>query len=367
LQGRAADGRNETLQGLVTVVGRIPSLDGIRALSFLVVFLTHAGPNHMVISGDVGVTTFFFLSGFLITTLMRTETERSDSLNVRKFYLRRALRIFPPFYLVWFAAVLLGLLLYPPGTLYGPTLLAQALFVSNYEGIYGANREIPGTGILWSLSVEEHFYLLFPWLYIALVHWRVPRINQARLLWGLCALVLAWRSVLVTVGHANGGYISIATDTRVDSILFGCALALWNNPALDEPLLSPRTWKFVLLPVVLLALLFSILYRGVIFRQTWYFSLQGVALTLVFTAAIRFHEWPLFQWLNSRPLVLAGALSYSLYLVHDIVIRAVAQLMPGWSAYAKAGISLITSLLLASAIYVSVEKPCARLRKRLAA
>jgi peptidoglycan/LPS O-acetylase OafA/YrhL len=367
LQGGAADGRNETLQSLVTVVGRIPSLDGIRALSFLVVFLSHAGPNHTIISGDVGVTTFFFLSGFLITTLMRTETERSGSLNVRKFYLRRALRIFPPFYLVWFAAVLLGLLLYPAGTLYGPTLLAQALFVSNYEGIYGANREIPGTGILWSLSVEEHFYLLFPWLYIALVHWRVTRINQARLLWSLCALVLAWRCFLVIVAHANGGGIFIRTDTRVDSILFGCALALWNNPALDEPILSRRLWKLVLLPLALLALLFSILYQGMLFKETWYFSLQGVALTLVFTAAIRFHDWPLFRWLNSRPLVLAGALSYSLYLVHGIVIYAVAQLMAGWSAYTRAGISLIAILVLASAIYVSVEKPCARLRKRLEA
>jgi peptidoglycan/LPS O-acetylase OafA/YrhL len=350
---------------VVKAIGRIPSLDGIRALSFLVVFLSHAGPNHEIISGDVGVTTFFFLSGFLITTLMRAEVQRSGSLNVRKFYLRRALRILPPFYLVGLAAVLLALLMYPAGTLYGPTLLAQALFVSNYEGIYGVNREIPGTGVVWSLSVEEHFYLLFPWLYIALIHWRVPRINQARLLWILCALVLAWRCFLVIVVHASHAHISAATDTRVDAILFGCALALWNNPALDEPLLSPRIWKLVLLPVALLALLFSILYQARAFRETWYFSLQGVALTMVFAAAIRFHKWPLFQWLNSRPLVFAGALSYSLYLVHDIVISAVARLLPGWSAYAKAGISLITSMVVAFAIYVSVEKPCARLRKRL--
>jgi peptidoglycan/LPS O-acetylase OafA/YrhL len=351
----------------VRLIGRVPSLDGIRALSFLVVFLSHAGPNHTIIPGDVGVTTFFFLSGFLITTLMRTETEKSGSLNVRKFYLRRALRILPPFYLMWLAAVALALALYPAGTLYGPTLLAQALFVSNYEGIFGANREIPGTGLLWSLSVEEHFYLLFPWLYIALVHWRVPRINQARLLWSLCALVLAWRCFLVMVAHSTPDHISIGTDTRVDSILFGCALALWNNPALDQPLLSPRIWKLVLLPAALLALLFSILYQGMAFRETWYFSLQGMALTLVFTAAIRFHEWPLFQWLNSRPLVFAGTLSYSLYLVHGIVLYAVAQLMPGWSTYSRAGIALITSLAVASAIYVSVEKPCARLRKRLEA
>jgi peptidoglycan/LPS O-acetylase OafA/YrhL len=345
-------------------VRHIPSLDGIRAVSFMVVFLAHAGPRHVIVAGDFGVTVFFFLSGFLIATLMRSEFERNGYINVKHFWLRRALRILPPFYLVWLAATLLALAIYPPGTLYRPTMLAQLLYVGNYEGIYGLNREVPGTGVIWSLAVEEHFYLLFPWLYIAMQKWRIPRLRQAQLLWGLCAVILAWRCVLAIAMHASSGRIYIATDTRLDSILFGCALAVWNNPVLDEPTRSPRLWKYVLLPAAALTLVFSFSYGGDLFRETWCFSLQGAALALVFVAAIRFHSWPPFRVLNFRPVAFIGVLSYSLYLLHYVLLRAVLQLWPRWPSVLRALISLAASIILAWVIYQLVEKPCARLRRR---
>ena len=157
----------------------IPSLDGIRAVSFMMVFATHAGANTFI-SGDFGVTVFFFLSGFLITTLMRSEFDRNGSVNIRHFWLRRALRILPPFYLVALAATLLALILYPPGTVYAPAMTAEVLFYANYWGIYGINREAPGTGVVWSLAVEEQFYLLFPLLYISTQKMRVSRSDPDR-------------------------------------------------------------------------------------------------------------------------------------------------------------------------------------------
>src|SRR5580704_13015777 len=81
----------------------IPSLDGLRAVAFFIVFSAHAGMA-FVVPGGFGVTVFFFLSGFLITTLMRVEVERTARVNLKNFYLRRALRILPPFYLVLFLA-----------------------------------------------------------------------------------------------------------------------------------------------------------------------------------------------------------------------------------------------------------------------
>ena len=342
----------------------IPSLDGIRAVSFMMVFATHAGANTFI-SGDFGVTVFFFLSGFLITTLMRSEFDRNGSVNIRHFWLRRALRILPPFYLVALAATLLALILYPPGTVYAPAMTAEVLFYANYWGIYGINREAPGTGVVWSLAVEEQFYLLFPLLYISIQKMRVPRSGQAWLLWGLCALILAWRCVLVMALHSDSTRIYIATDARVDSVLFGCALAVWSNPVLDEPTGSPGLWKFLLLPAALAALLICFLFQGPVFRETWYFSIQGAALTLVFIAAIRFHTWPLFRFLNWRPVVFIGTLSYSLYLVHDVLLRAVARLWPLSHAWQRAVISLAASIIAAWVISVLVERPCARLRKRL--
>ena len=328
----------------------------------MLVFCSHAGLAAYV-PGDLGVTIFFFLSGFLITTLMRSEFERNGSVNLRHFWLRRAFRILPPFYLVVLIATIIALVLYPPGTVYGPAMTAELLFYANY--CCGINREAPGTSVVWSLAVEEHFYLLFPLLYVAMQKFRIPRQRQAWLLWGLCALVLAWRCVLVIALHSNSGRILIATDTRMDSILFGCALAVWNNPVLDKSTQSPTLWKFLLLPGALAALLLSVAIEEEAFKNTWYFSIQGAALTLVFTSAVRFHNWPLFRFLNLRPVAFIGVLSYSLYLVHLVLLRAVRQLWPEWHASLRALIALGASVLAAWTIFVLIERPCARLRKKL--
>ena len=349
-------------------MSRIPSLDGIRAVSFMLVFADHAGLGRLspILSGDLGVTVFFFLSGFIITTLMRSEFEKTGSLNIGYFWLRRALRILPPFFLVVGAATLLALILYPAGTVYGPAMLAELLFYANYWGIYGVNRETPGTGVVWSLAVEEHFYLLFPLLYAAMQQWQMTRRRQALLLWGLCAAALVWRCVLVLALHATSTRIYIATDTRADSILFGCALAVWNNPALDPPLrLPPNLWMYLLLPAALATIVASVLFGDSLFKNTAYFSVQGAALTCVFVCAVRYPQWPLFRCLNWRPVAFIGVLSYSLYLVHDVLLRAARQLWPNHHGGQHAVIALAASMIAAWTIYTLVEKPFARLRKKL--
>src|SRR5687768_15370495 len=93
---------------------QIPSLDGIRAVSFLIVFLSHAGLEH-IIPGGFGVTVFFFLSGYLITTLLRMEAQKTGGIDLRGFYVRRVFRIFPPFYLFLALFALLHLVHVSPG------------------------------------------------------------------------------------------------------------------------------------------------------------------------------------------------------------------------------------------------------------
>ena len=327
-------------------------------------FAAHTGLGRFV-PGELGVTIFFFLSGYLITTLMRSEFERTGSVNLAHFWLRRALRILPPFYLVVLTATLMALVLYPPGTVHGPAMVAELLFYANYWGIYGVNNEVPGTGVVWSLAVEEHFYLLFPLLYVGMQKWAVPRKRHAWLLWGLCATVLAWRCVLVLAMHATSPRIYLATDTRIDSILFGCALAIWNNPVSDKPKQAPILRKYLVLPAALVALLLCLIYRRAVFAEVWSFSVQGAALTVLFIYAVQDHKKPLFRILNYRPVVFIGVLSYSLYLVHDIFLRAVAHLWPQWHGWQRAVIAMAASMIVAWTIYEVVERPCARLRKRL--
>ena len=352
-------------------MARVPSLDGIRAVAFMLVFGVHAGLGRLVdngvLRGDFGVTIFFFLSGFIITTLLRSEFEKNGSIELTHFWMRRALRILPPFFVVLVASALLTLVLYPTGILSGPGVAAELLFYSNYWVMsHSPDGGPPGLAVVWSLAVEEHFYLLFPLLYVGLQKWRVSPRNQALLLWGLCMAILAWRCVLAMALNASQARINFATDTRVDSILFGCALAIWNNPALDRPTAATERWMRVLLPAALVMLLASLLYHDPVFTKTWCYSLQGVALSFVFMAAVLYHDALPFRFLNYRPVVYIGVLSYSLYLVHVVLMKAVFRLWPQAHAWQSVPLAFAASLIAAWAIQQAVEKPCARARARLA-
>jgi peptidoglycan/LPS O-acetylase OafA/YrhL len=346
-------------------VRHIPSLDGLRAISFLLVFIAHAGLDRFV-PGGLGVTIFFFLSGFLITTLLRTEFEKNGAVNLRHFWLRRALRILPPFYVVLAAALLLSRNWDPNGSVSAPAVTALALQYTNFRIIAHGYGGMPlGTGVDWSLAVEEHFYLVFPWIFIAMRRLNLSGRNQAFFLWGICALVLLWRLALVLHYHAPVLRTYLGSDTRIDSILFGCALAVWHNPVVDATALHERRWKYLYLPMALLLMVGCLFVRRDDFRETLRYSLQGIALTGIFIAAIRYPRWPIFAVLNTRVMVFIGLLSYSLYLMHLGIINIVSTWLPSLGPITQGLLSLATAVGLAWLIYVTVEKPCARLRRRL--
>jgi peptidoglycan/LPS O-acetylase OafA/YrhL len=341
----------------------LPSLDGIRAVSFLLVFAAHAGLER-VVPGGFGVTVFFFLSGYLITTLLRIEHDTYGGVSIRRFYLRRALRILPPFYLVLGLSALAAALGVLAGGVSARALFAQTVHLANYwivrEGYAG---QPAGTGVYWSLAVEEHFYLFFPCLFLLLRRFVGSPRRQAAALWALCATLLAWRCVLVLGLHASVDRTYLATDTRADSILFGCALALHGNPALDGPSrVSEAGWKWILLPASCLCLLLTFVHRAPAFRETLRYSLQGVALVPIFVVALRWPSWGPCRVLNLRVMSFLGELSYSLYLVHHVLLGAL-RALPG---VARAPLALALAIGIAWAIHELVEKPCARLRRRLA-
>jgi peptidoglycan/LPS O-acetylase OafA/YrhL len=344
----------------------VPSLDGIRAVSFLLVFAAHAGLDH-VVPGGFGVTVFFFLSGYLITTLLRMEQDRRGQISLPQFYLRRALRILPPFYLVLGLAALAAWTGLIPRGVEGPALWAQALHVANYWIIdHGYGGQPFGTAVYWSLAVEEHFYVAFPCLFLLVSTLLRDRRRQAAVLWALCAVVLAWRVILVYGLHSLPDRTYMGSDTRVDSILFGCALALAGNPVLDGPSrVSEAGWKYVLLPAGVAVLLLSFVLRSPAFRETFRYTLQGIALTPVFVVAVRYPRWGLFRLLNLRVMSFLGVLSYPLYLVHHVLLGALLGAPFGPVGRALAALAL--SIAAAWAIHELVEKPGARLRRRISA
>jgi peptidoglycan/LPS O-acetylase OafA/YrhL len=341
----------------------IPSLDGIRTVAFLIVFLSHAGLGKIV-PGGLGVTVFFFLSGYLITTLLRREYDRYQSIDFKLFYLRRILRIWPPFYVVLVLGAGLTILGLLEGQIHLQAFLAQSLHYANYYAIFIGGGTTVGSGVYWSLAVEEHFYLLFPPLYLVLRKLRVSSDRQIIIFWGLCLAVLLWRCVLIYGFGVPPTRTFYASDTRLDSMLFGCALAVNGNPVLDKQTQSNQLWKYFFLPLGIILILFSLLYRSPEFQETFRYSIQGIALYPIFITAIRFPNWGLFRLLNLNWMRFVGTLSYSLYLVHYTVIHGVQMYLPQLNIAVKGGVSLLISLGLAYLIYQFIESPVGQLRKQ---
>lgn len=344
------------------VTGPIPSLDGIRALAVALVFFAHTGFEN-VAPGGLGVTIFFVLSGYLISTLLRIEHARTNTIDFQSFYLRRLLRLMPPLLVIVLLAHLLASLDLVNGDFTWGGFFSALFYFGNYYVIAQDFHGMPsGIGVVWSLAVEEHYYLFYPPLAALLL--RTGRIElSVSLLAGLCVAVLAWRYWLALHG-ATQAYIGMATDTRIDAILIGCLMALWRNPWLDHEAWPERYDWLVVLGCVLV-LIGSLVYRDEFFRLTLRYTLQSLAIApLIYLAVARAHRAP-FRWLNARPLVYLGTISYTVYLVHHLILFMITKHWPqmGWGAL------LLTTGVLTWAVAEMmrrwVEQPSATLRKRL--
>jgi peptidoglycan/LPS O-acetylase OafA/YrhL len=343
---------------------KIPALNGIRAVAALLVFVFHSALLEGFVPGGLGVTIFFFLSGYLITTLLRLEYENAGRISLRHFYLRRAYRIWPPMYIVLLLACLppIG---YPGAKLSASAVWAQIANLTNYYMIFGGDEHlIPDTGVMWSLAVEEHFYLIFPLALAGLMR-RLSYRQIGAVLGCVCLVVLLWRCYLVTELALPGNYIFFASDTRIDSILFGCIMGICLNPMLDHRCLelSSRTWCWVLgVCAVLIAA--SEAYTGPFFRSTFRYSVEGLALFPLFFCAVRFHRWPLFRWLDWSWVSGLGLISYTFYLCHLKTLAIAARVFDPHSV-SRALCGLLLAIAFSCAMYFLVEKRLARVRRRL--
>ena len=343
--------------------GAIPSLDGIRAIAVALVFLAHNDLEN-AIPGGLGVTVFFVLSGYLISTLMRTEYATTHALDYRGFYLRRFLRLMPPLVCVVALVGILAAFAVVDGAFSVNGLLAVLFYYGNYFVIANDFNGLPaGVGVVWSLAVEEHYYLFYPPLAAALLLSGRKGLSAGVLL-ALCALVLGWRCWLVWHG-ASEAHLTMATDTRVDAILVGCLMALWRNPWLD-PVPAANTKRDAWVVAVCVAvLLLTLVYRDELFRLTVRYTLQSAAVApLIYLAVARAQRWP-FRWLNARPLVYLGTISYTVYLSHHVILLLVAKQWPQLGWFAATLVAIALTLAVAEPMRRWVEEPCARLRKRL--
>lgn len=301
----------------------IPSLDGIRAIAVTMVLLAHVGFGDFI-PGGLGVTIFFFLSGYLITTLLCKEYEANSRVNVKAFYFRRFLRLFPPLAICLFIAYSLVFLNWLGGETSFEGFFAQILYFANYHLIFFDSHIPNGTGILWSLAVEEHYYIVFP-LVISPLFRKLEHRQIGVLLLVLCGIALLWRLHLVSQLNFQPDRTYLASDTRFDSILFGSVLALMKNPTvyISGEKQTMSLLHHLLLLMGLGGVLASLVFRDQFFRETFRYTVQGICLMPIFYCAVRFSGSKLFKVLNAKPLIRVGVLSYSIYLIHLILVHVI--------------------------------------------
>ncbi|HEY0758205.1 MAG TPA: acyltransferase [Acidisarcina sp.] len=343
----------------------IPCLDGIRALAVMMVIVAHSGFEYLA-PGGLGVTIFFFLSGFLITTLLRIEAMTSGTISIRDFYLRRVYRILPPLYVTIAFVCVCAALHILEGPLDWAAIGLTCVFVTNYLPMLHVGIPTGGLENLWSLAVEEHFYLVFPIAYFLLISRKVRRLWQSVAMAAACLLVLLWRIYLIYYLHrptGDSGRVYLYTDTRIDSILFGSLMAVAINPLLDSlpRFLRDNVGKFALCGVALLA--FTVAYRDELFRDTYRYSLQGVALGLIFLFVVSSPERWQARWLENPVLKYLGRRSYVLYLIHFAIARELFFDLR-MSKFVTLPVSFALSLAFAEIMNRLVEEPMRRVKKR---
>jgi peptidoglycan/LPS O-acetylase OafA/YrhL len=326
----------------------IPEIDGLRAVAILIVVLSHFTGGHLI-PGGLGVTLFFFISGYLITNILAAELETTGTIAIGAFYVRRFRRLAPA--LLAMIAVVSIWYQVSRGAVVPQQITAAVLYYMNYYTLAGGDLSMP-LGVLWSLAVEEHYYLIFPLL--LLLGWR----NKYRMFFILaaaCVAVLCWRTVLVLGFHASEYRTFMATDTRIDSILFGALLAILPFTTMKS------LASYVDRPVVLVSatglLLASLLIRSDAFRETLRYTLQGIAFIPIFYA-IRFSTRLVFvkRALSFPPSVWLGKISYSLYLWHFPVLFFLGE--------RSVILAAIMSVALAAASFYFVESPLRRRREK---
>lgn len=338
----------------------IPGLDGLRAISILIVMISHAGLQGLV-PGVFGVTVFFAISGYLITRLLLDEVDRTGTIAIGSFYARRMLRLYPP--LIAYVAVM-ALVGYAAGEPVDPLGAASALlYFANYVNIFAPHRLDGIGGHLWSLAVEEHFYAFYPLLLLAVL---AAGRRLAPALLALCAVSLAARIGVSAVWPAVAvDYTGMATECRIEGILAGALAAIVHrSPAAGLPGLL-RDPRVAMLALPVLALTFVI--RDPWFRQTLRYSVQEIALVPIILAVVSARSGGIVQRvMNSAPLVATGKLSYSLYLWHFAGYEIALGLVPGggWRLALAYGLGIGLAFAIAFASYRLVEQPFFALRRR---
>jgi peptidoglycan/LPS O-acetylase OafA/YrhL len=361
----------------------IPSFDGLRALSIIAVIFFHVvsgGPQWLreaASRGWYGVDVFFVLSGFLITWIIGSELEQTGTIDLRHFYIRRALRLQPAYFT--------GLLLTGVITFFRhqdqfalfrtalPFFFTYSLNLALAAGLF----PMPPYGIAWSLCIEEQFYIAWAWTLR-----RLGSHKSLRFAIGAIVIIAVYRSTLYV--WLNWGNLAVAspqtrahlfygTDVRLDTILVGCSLALAMSRRRMTPVIEWLGESRYFTTIAVLTASAAIFWgTGSALRCfTLGYTLMSLAVGMVVLSLfLQQNSW-LARSLSCRPLVFIGKISYGIYLFHMLVWHLVGHSLPEIgslsSGYTNLGAVLLVlcgSVIVAWLHYNMVERRFLALRGR---
>ncbi|MBZ0232977.1 MAG: acyltransferase [Deltaproteobacteria bacterium] len=336
---------------------RIPSLDGLRAISIVLVLVSHllgtrgfpVGTRAMGAIGDfgyLGVRVFFVISGFLITSLLLAEHAKTRTISLKGFYARRAWRIFPAFYT--FVAAMIVAWALGSIALRGGDILAAVTYTMNYH--YDRSWEL---GHIWSLSIEEQFYLVWPATFLVAGRRRIVPVAVAMIVIAPCLRAAAF----LVFEHADDVAME-AYPCVMDSIATGCLLAALKERLDDTPryLAALRSPWFVLVPLIVVL---ANLPTWWALEYTSHVTIQNLGVALCVDRCVRVPDDWAGKLLNWAPMVWLGGLSYSLYLWQEPFLNHYAR-----SDVNTFPVNIVLAFACAVASFYLVETPFLAWRDR---
>ena len=309
-------------------MGYQPGLDGLRAVAILGVLFYHAGWEWMP-GGFLGVDVFFVLSGFLITSIILEEYDRTGRINFKQFYLRRARRLLPALFLMLAVVGLLALIVYRDAARsFASDAVSALLYTTNWWYIIAEQSYFEYTGRpallkhLWSLAVEEQFYLIWPAIAFILMR----RGGRRAVRWVaivLAVLSTAWMTYLAIRNqfpeYNDPSRIYFGTDAHAMGLLVGAGLATFWRPAHLSPTVSASA-RWIITGTGIAALLVTVWFFGFVGEFTpWLYrgGFLGLSVVVAILIATATHPASRFgEWLGRQPMRYIGQRSYGLYLWH---------------------------------------------------
>jgi peptidoglycan/LPS O-acetylase OafA/YrhL/lysophospholipase L1-like esterase len=368
----------------------IPALDGVRGVAIIVIMGYHGGV-FLTSGGFYSLDTFFALSGFLITSLLISERQRTGAIRLGRFWARRARRLLPALLVMLLGVSLFAAFLVPANTY--PTLRGDAFsalfYYANWHFIANGSNYFNQTALTsplvhtWSLAVEEQFYLVWPLVVLGLFRlWR-----STRALLALCIVGALASSIEMAVLYSPGDVdrLYYGTDTRAQSLLVGAVLAvslsLWadrrrrlgklpagtdrvNRRLGGDPAWAVQTTRgravalaVGLAGVAVSALLWTVVSYNDALAYRGGFLLAALATTAVLFSVVCSQRSALARCLSVAPLRYVGRISYGMYLWHFPLFIYIDHARTGLTGYPLFAVRVAVTLLVATGSFYVVERP----------